>query len=237
MSALGQKRTCAAQNVMSALLSIATAKADSCKRPCPLYPRKRTWAVQLGMSALCQKRTSRANHSIISSARACIAAGTVRPSALAVFRLMLATRLWWPAGPVGLLGFLALENPAGYRMPASRYAAVGNPRRSSADLRPRRTRACGRSPGTACADRDARASLLRQSGSWKLPSGPITSPPARTASLLRDCRCRKLRQLRCVAFKIMRARQPRDVRAAARTSFVYVSARVASNAWIDAAGL
>jgi hypothetical protein len=29
------------------------------KKPCPLYPRKRTCAVQLVMSALCQKRTSR----------------------------------------------------------------------------------------------------------------------------------------------------------------------------------
>src|SRR6476659_4984295 len=29
-----------------------------CKTACPLYPRKRTCAVQLGMSAKCQKRTS-----------------------------------------------------------------------------------------------------------------------------------------------------------------------------------
>ena len=28
------------------------------KRSCPLYPRKRTFAVQFGMSAKCQKRTS-----------------------------------------------------------------------------------------------------------------------------------------------------------------------------------
>jgi len=47
MSALGQKPTCALQNLMSALLSIATAKADSRKRPCPLHPRKRTRALQL----------------------------------------------------------------------------------------------------------------------------------------------------------------------------------------------
>ena len=39
MSALGQKQTCAVQ------------------KACPLYPRKRTRAVQLGMSAKCQKRT------------------------------------------------------------------------------------------------------------------------------------------------------------------------------------
>jgi hypothetical protein len=42
MSALGQKRTYAVQQVMSALPPIATAKADICPGPCPLYPRKRT---------------------------------------------------------------------------------------------------------------------------------------------------------------------------------------------------
>ena len=57
MSALGHKRTYAMQQPMSALLSIATAKANSRKGACPLYPRKRTCAVRLGMSALCQKRT------------------------------------------------------------------------------------------------------------------------------------------------------------------------------------
>src|SRR5262249_21656149 len=54
MSALGQKQTCALQNVMSALHPIATAKAKFRKRPCLLYPRKRTCAVQLVMSALGQ---------------------------------------------------------------------------------------------------------------------------------------------------------------------------------------
>ena len=57
MSALGQKQTCALQNVMSALPPIATAKAKFRKRPCLLYTRKRTCAVQLGMSALGQKQT------------------------------------------------------------------------------------------------------------------------------------------------------------------------------------
>src|SRR5215470_18969806 len=57
MSAMGQKRTYAAHKVMSALPPIATAKADSRKRSCLLYPRKRTCAVQRGMSALGQKRT------------------------------------------------------------------------------------------------------------------------------------------------------------------------------------
>jgi hypothetical protein len=50
MSALGQKRTYAAQHAMSALPPTATAKADS--RSCPHCPRERTCAVQLGMSAL-----------------------------------------------------------------------------------------------------------------------------------------------------------------------------------------
>jgi hypothetical protein len=59
MSALGQKRTFAVHKPMSALPPIATAKANSRKRSCPLYPRKRTCAVQLAMSALGQKRTSR----------------------------------------------------------------------------------------------------------------------------------------------------------------------------------
>src|SRR5262245_33613443 len=57
MSALDQKRTYAAQQVMSALAPIATAKSDFRKRSCPLYLRERTCAVQLRMSALGQKRT------------------------------------------------------------------------------------------------------------------------------------------------------------------------------------
>ena len=39
MSALGHKRTYAVQQPMSALLSIATAKADFRRRSCLLYPR------------------------------------------------------------------------------------------------------------------------------------------------------------------------------------------------------
>src|SRR5262245_12022340 len=46
MSAVGQKRTCEVHQPMSALPPIATAKADSRKGSCPLYPRKRTFAVQ-----------------------------------------------------------------------------------------------------------------------------------------------------------------------------------------------
>jgi hypothetical protein len=45
MSALGQKRTYALQKGTSALPPIATAKADSRKRSCPLYPQKQTYAV------------------------------------------------------------------------------------------------------------------------------------------------------------------------------------------------
>ena len=40
MSALGQKQTCAVQAGMSALPPIATAKADSRRRSCLLYPPK-----------------------------------------------------------------------------------------------------------------------------------------------------------------------------------------------------
>jgi hypothetical protein len=57
MSALGQKQTYAMQHGMSALPPIATANANFRKRSCLLHPRKRTCAVQLGMSALGQKRT------------------------------------------------------------------------------------------------------------------------------------------------------------------------------------
>jgi hypothetical protein len=44
---------------ISALPPIATAKADIGKLSCPLYPRKRTCAVQTRMSAMGQKRTSK----------------------------------------------------------------------------------------------------------------------------------------------------------------------------------
>src|SRR5262249_54311967 len=57
MSALGQKPTYALQQAMSALHPIATAKANFRKGPCPLYPQKRTCAVQQRMSALGHKRT------------------------------------------------------------------------------------------------------------------------------------------------------------------------------------
>ena len=46
MFALGQKRTYAVQQPMSASLSIATAKADSRKRPCPLCPAAKRYGVR-----------------------------------------------------------------------------------------------------------------------------------------------------------------------------------------------
>jgi hypothetical protein len=91
MSALGQKQTYAAQQVMSALLPIATAKADICASSCPLYPRKQTCAVRQCMYALGQKRTSTNNYSINSSALAIRVSGTVTPSVLAVFRLTMSS--------------------------------------------------------------------------------------------------------------------------------------------------
>ena len=57
MSALGQKRTCAVQDVMSAIPPIATKKADLRSNPCLLYPQKRTCAVQRITSAVGHKRT------------------------------------------------------------------------------------------------------------------------------------------------------------------------------------
>src|SRR5262249_51219565 len=54
MSAFGQKQTYAVHQPMSALPPKATAKADSRKRPCLLYPQKRTCAVRWLMSALGQ---------------------------------------------------------------------------------------------------------------------------------------------------------------------------------------
>jgi hypothetical protein len=51
MSALGQKRTPALQKGMTALLPIATKKADITIAACLLYLRKRTCAVQEAMSA------------------------------------------------------------------------------------------------------------------------------------------------------------------------------------------
>src|SRR5262245_44872969 len=69
-------------------------KADiyAVQKPCPLYPQKRTCAVQLGMSALGQKRThapqQKDGYSITSSARASSVGGTVRPSCFAVLRLI-----------------------------------------------------------------------------------------------------------------------------------------------------
>jgi hypothetical protein len=97
MSALGQKPTYALQQAMSALHPIATAKADFRTRSCLLYPRKRTCAVQLGMSALGQKRThavqQKDRYSITSLARATSEAGTVMPSTFAVLRLMTSSSL------------------------------------------------------------------------------------------------------------------------------------------------
>src|SRR5262249_52375317 len=60
--------------------------------PRPLYPQKRTSRNTVGMSALCQKRTS-ARYSIISSARPISVLGTVRPNAFPVFRLIASSYL------------------------------------------------------------------------------------------------------------------------------------------------
>ena len=65
----------------------------SCKTSCPLYPRKRTCAVQLGDVRFVPIADIRAIYSITSSARASSDGGTVRPSALAVLRLITSSYL------------------------------------------------------------------------------------------------------------------------------------------------
>ena len=59
---------------------------------CPLYIRKRTYALHQAMSAKGQKRTLAA-YSIISSAICWRCRGTLRPSVLAVFRLITKSNL------------------------------------------------------------------------------------------------------------------------------------------------
>jgi hypothetical protein len=87
MSALGQKQTCAAQKVMSALPPTATVKADSPKVMSALTP-KADMCAALRMSAMGQKRTW-VPYSINSSARERSVYGTVRPRDLAVVRLII----------------------------------------------------------------------------------------------------------------------------------------------------
>src|SRR5262245_26870662 len=58
-----------------------------CTSPCPLYPQKQTCALHYPMSALGQKRTC-LYYSITSSAVNRSFGGMVKPSALAVLRLM-----------------------------------------------------------------------------------------------------------------------------------------------------
>ena len=69
MSVLGQKQTYALQQAISALHPIATAKADFRARSCPLYPRKRTCAVQLAISAKGHGHHRRANERLLSPIR------------------------------------------------------------------------------------------------------------------------------------------------------------------------
>jgi len=72
MSALGQKQTYAVQKAMSALPPITTAKADMCGA---------ARDARFGPIADSCIAAAKARYSIISSARACNAGGTLRPSA------------------------------------------------------------------------------------------------------------------------------------------------------------
>ena len=103
--------------------------------------------------------------------------GTVRPSALAVLRLMTSSNL------VGLLDrqvgrLLALENPAG--IDADLTIRIRNAGcRSSSGRRPRRTRATGRSRAPRGGPPARRADRVRL---VKNGSAPITSAPARSST-------------------------------------------------------
>ena len=92
MSALGQKQTCALQQAMSALHPIATAKADSRKRSCPLYP-KSGHVRCTSPCPLCARSGHSPPHSITSSALASTAGGNVKLIALAVLRLITSSYL------------------------------------------------------------------------------------------------------------------------------------------------
>jgi hypothetical protein len=87
MSALGQKQTFAVHQPMSALPPIATAKADM-----PQMIMSALHPIADMCSALAHvcfgPKADIPIHSITSSARASTAGGTVRPSALAVLRLI-----------------------------------------------------------------------------------------------------------------------------------------------------
>src|SRR5262245_8687631 len=93
MSALGQKQTYAVQNAVSDLDPIATAKADMRKWSCPLYPRKRTCAVQLKMSALGQKRTLARPANYLDAALLTLSALNIGPRPTS----MAGSRTIWPA--------------------------------------------------------------------------------------------------------------------------------------------
>src|SRR5215472_3748046 len=91
MSALGQKQTCALQKAMSALPPIATAKAEFPQKSCLLYLRKRTCAVHQECLLWAKSGHRTTFYSITSSARASRGGGTVRPSVLAVLRLIISS--------------------------------------------------------------------------------------------------------------------------------------------------
>src|SRR5690242_9349454 len=93
MSALGQKPTYAAQNDMSALHPIATAKADIGLANGHVRFTPESRHVRCTSRCLLWARSGSGDYSITSSARPIRVLGTVRPSALAVFRLMINSTL------------------------------------------------------------------------------------------------------------------------------------------------
>ena len=85
--AIGTKRTCHLHQSMSAFGGIADIGV------CLLYPQKRTLELSRAMSALCHKQThalqQKRGYSITSSAMASTPDGIVRPSVLAILRLII----------------------------------------------------------------------------------------------------------------------------------------------------
>ena len=88
MSALGQKQTCALQNPMSALPPIATAKADMPQMVMSALPPKADMCSANRHVCFGPIADIPYFHSITSLALASNVGGTLRPSALAVLRLI-----------------------------------------------------------------------------------------------------------------------------------------------------
>ena|SRR6516165_4486108 len=87
------ERLCITANLSGQCLLWVKSRHRGTSNQCPLYPQKRTSIEPVGMSALCQQRTS-VSYAINSSALTISVCGIVSPSALAAYGL----RTGAPAG-------------------------------------------------------------------------------------------------------------------------------------------